>query len=292
MIDRICISINNRCNLACRYCHFHEKGEIEAAEMDVYQILDHVKKYAGGKFKIGFVGNGECFLDWPELKSYIAYLEDSPEISIYTITNGTIELSEDDLVFLEEHGVNVGFSIDGYRELHDKYRCNSFDRAMGNVEHYKQVTGHYPTFNATVGRESLLNAGKVISFFKPFGTRVTFSRMIGRYGISLQEYRDFISLAEKEIPVRRGGMDCTMSTGRSQQLWPSGRSMPGIRYDCTMYGGQCGAGRNNYFFANGKVYYCGNCIDLPPVGDSNMDFEELERISLTFDRNRCYKETL
>ena len=26
MIDRICISINNRCNLACSYCHFHEKG--------------------------------------------------------------------------------------------------------------------------------------------------------------------------------------------------------------------------------------------------------------------------
>ena len=46
MIDRICISINNRCNLACSYCHFHEKGKIEAAEMDVYEILNNVKKYA------------------------------------------------------------------------------------------------------------------------------------------------------------------------------------------------------------------------------------------------------
>lgn len=45
MIDRICISINNRCNLACSYCHFHEKGKIEAAEMDVYEILNNVKKY-------------------------------------------------------------------------------------------------------------------------------------------------------------------------------------------------------------------------------------------------------
>lgn len=275
MIDRICISINNRCNLACSYCHFHEKGDIEAADMDIYEILDHVKEYMEGhagkespekQFKIGFVGNGECFLDWPALKSYIAYLEDTPKIAAYTITNGTIRLPEQDLNFLEEHRVNVGFSIDGYKELHDRYRCNSFHRAMENVAYYRQATGHYPTFNATVGRESLRNAGKVISFFKPFGTKVTFSRMIGRYGISLEEYRAFMDMAKKELPVRRGGTDCTM------------------------YGGLCGAGTNNYFFANGKTYYCGNCIDLPPVGDSGMPLAELERISLTFDRSCCYKE--
>lgn len=268
MINRICISINNRCNLACSYCHFHEKGIMEDAEMDVYEILDNVKRYAKGSFKIGFVGNGECFLDWDRLKSYISYIEDCPNISAYTITNGTVALSDEDWRFLDDHNINVGFSIDGYKELHDKNRCGSFDKAIQNVEEYKRATGHYPTFNATVGEETLNNAEKVISFFKSYGTRVTFSRMIGKYGISLQDYRDFLDRAEKEIPVRRGGLDCTM------------------------YGGQCGAGTNNYFFSNGKVYFCGNCIDLPPVGDSGTSFEELERISLQFDRNYCYKESL
>jgi uncharacterized protein len=268
MIDRICISINNRCNLACKYCHFHEKGIIENAEMNVYEILDNVKKYAKSNFKIGFVGNGECFLDWNKLKSYISYIEDCDNISSYTITNGTVDLADEDWIFLENHRVNVGFSLDGYKELHDKNRCGSFDRVLKNVEAYKRVTGHYPTFNATVGEESIKNADKVIEFFKPFGTRVTFSRMIGKFGISLQEYREFLLQAEKMIPVRRGGLDCTM------------------------YGGQCGAGTNNYFFANGKIYYCGNCIDLPPIGNSNMKFEELEKISLQFDRNYCFKESL
>ena len=268
MINRICISINNRCNLACSYCHFHEKGIMEDAEMDVYEILDNVKRYAKGSFKIGFVGNGECFLDWDRLKSYISYIEDCPNISAYTITNGTVALSDEDWRFLDDHNINVGFSIDGYKELHDKNRCGSFDKAIQNVEEYKRATGHYPTFNATVGEETLNNAEKVISFFKSDGTRVAFSRMIGKYGISLQDYRDFLDRAEKEIPVRRGGLDCTM------------------------YGGQCGAGTNNYFFSNGKVYFCGNCIDLPPVGDSGTPFEELERISLQFDRNYCYKESL
>jgi len=268
MIDRICISINNRCNLNCKYCHFHEKGEIEATDMDVYRILDNVKGYVTKRFKIGLVGNGEGFLDWPLLKLYIRYAEDCPLISIYTITNGTIKLPDSEWIFLEEHKVNVGFSLDGYKELHNLYRRDSFDRVMENVENYKRVTGHYPTFNATVGRESLANAERVVRFFKAFGTRVTFSRMIGKYGITLDEYREFLAAAETEIPVRRGGRDCTM------------------------YGGQCGAGTNNYFFANGKVYYCGNCIDLPPIADSDISFYELEKLHLDFDRNFCYKESI
>ena len=268
MINRICISINNQCNLGCKYCHFHEKGILEDSEMNIYEILDNVKNYAKSDFKIGFVGNGECFLVWDQLKSYISYIENYDNISSYTITNGTVSLTDEDWMFLESHNVNVGFSLDGYKELHNMNRCDSFDKVIKNVEEYKRVTGHYPTFNATVGKESIHNADKVISFFKYYGTRVTFSRMIGKQGISLQEYRDFPSLAEKHISIRRGGLDCTM------------------------YGGQCGAGKNNYFFANGKVYYCGNCIDLPPVGDSSMRFEELEKISLQFDRNYCFKESL
>ncbi len=238
--------------------------------MDVFAILDHVKMYlrGEGRFKIGFVGNGEPFLDWPKLKSFIAYLEDDPHISTYTITNGTILLPESELLFLENHRVNVGFSIDGPKQLHDLYREHSFDRAMRGVEWNKSVTGHYPTFNATVGKETLATPEPVIDFFEKFGTRITFSRMIGRHGIGLDEYRRFLKLAEKRLDIRRGGNDCTM------------------------YGGQCGAGINNFFFANGSVYYCGNCIDCPPIADSGISLFDLEKISLDFDRNRCYKESL
>lgn len=268
MIDRICISLNNRCNLNCSYCHFHEKGTMDDAPMDVLEILRNVKEYAGHSFKIGFVGNGEPLLDFPMLKDCLRFLEDSPLIQVYTITNGTIPLSDEDIRFLEQHRVNVGFSLDGYQELHDQNRCNSFGQVMRNVQKYRDVTGHYPTFNATVGGESLLNRERVISFFEPFGTRVTFSRMIGKHGITLEEYRAFIAEAENRLSVRRGSLDCTM------------------------YGGQCGAGTNNYFFANGKVYYCSNCVDLPPLADSSVSFFELEQISLFFDRRRCYKESL
>lgn len=57
MVDRICISINNHCNLRCRYCHFNENGHIEDYPMDIIKILNNVKLYAHHDFKIGFVGN-------------------------------------------------------------------------------------------------------------------------------------------------------------------------------------------------------------------------------------------
>lgn len=268
MVDRICISINNRCNLKCRYCHFNEKGHMDACPMDIIKILDNVKRYAHHDFKIGFVGNGEPLLDYEKLKEYILCISDNEWIKVYTITNGTIALEDKEWDFLENHQVNVGFSLDGYRELHNRNRCNSFDEVMKNVNAYKDVTGHYPTFNATVGKESIENANQVIHFFERFGTRITFSRMIGQYGIPLDEYRSFVKLAEKNLSVRQGG------------------------FDCTMYSGKCGAGKNNYFFANGKIYLCGNCIDLQPIGDSGTTLYELEKMLLDFDRNFCYKESL
>ena len=268
MIDRICISLSDRCNLNCAYCHFREKKTMDPAPMDALEILRHVKEYAHGPFKIGFVGDGEPFLELDLLKECLRFMEDSPFLQAYTITNGTIPLSAEDIRFLERHSVNVGVSLDGYQTLHDRNRCNSFERVMENVQQYRDVAGHFPTFNATVGPESLRNREAVFSFFEPFGSKVTFSRMIGPHGISLPAYCAFLDEAEKRLPIRRGGLDCTM------------------------YGGQCAAGTNNYFFANGKVYYCGNCVDLPPVADSSVRFSDLERLSLTFDRSRCYKESL
>ena len=146
MVTRICISINNRCNLNCKYCHFHEKSDhIISSDMNVYSILDnvktHIEKYDIPLFKIGFVGNGEPLLDYPKLKEYIVYIGDylkNGVISAYTITNGLL-FDEDILHFFREYNVNVGFSIDGIKEIHDKWRCNSFDTVLKKIELYHKI---------------------------------------------------------------------------------------------------------------------------------------------------------
>lgn len=274
-VDRICISINNKCNLNCAYCHFHEKNNvIKEKEMNIIDILDNVVKYIDknniGIFKIGFVGNGEPLLEYEKLKLYIEYISkyiSEGRISVYCITNGLL-VDEDKLDFFRRNKINLGFSIDGIQAIHDKYRCRTFSKVMDKIKFYHSVMGKYPSMNCTVGKEILEHADETIEFFKKFDNRITFSRMIGRYGISLEEFRVFLKYAEKSLNVRRGG------------------------YDCTMYGGLCGAGMNNFFYSNGYVYLCGNCIDLPPLGTSDIDISELEKISLDFDREFCYKESI
>lgn len=275
MVNRICISINNRCNLACKYCHFHEKKEcIQEDKMDVFEILDNVIQSIENNgikiFKIGFVGNGEPLLDFELLKEYILYISKylkSGRIAAYTISNGLL-LDREMLLFFKDYNVNVGFSIDGIPVIHNKYRCGTHAKVMEKIELYKEVMGYYPSMNCTVGAEIIEHAEETIAFFEQFQNRITFSRMIGKHGIQLDTFNDFLKKASGRLNVRTGG------------------------YDCTMYGGLCGAGMNNFFYANGNVYICGNCIDLPPLGTSGIPLLQLESISFDFDRRKCYKETL
>lgn len=275
MIDRACISINNRCNLNCTYCHFHKPEKaayLTEANIDIFMILDnimhHIDKYGIKVFKLGFVGNGEPLLDYGALQSYIEYISvylADGKIAAYTITNGTL-VTEEMLKFFKIHNVNVGFSIDGIHEIHNKYRCNTHVKVLAAIDLYHKVNGHYPSMNCTVSRDVLERPDESIAFFEPFGSRVTFSRMIGEGGISLDKFHSFINKAKQRLNVRTGG------------------------YDCTMYGGMCGAGINNIFYANGKVYLCGNCVDLPSIADAGSSLDSIDPHIPLFDRNTCYRE--
>ena len=188
-------------------------------------------------------------------------------ISAYTITNGLL-FDEDILHFFREYNVNVGFSIDGIKEIHDKWRCNSFDTVLEKIELYHKIYGVYPSMNCTVGQDVLDKVDETIAFFKQFGSRITFSRMIGTNAISMEDFKKFIEKASKYLDIRTGG------------------------YDCTMYGGKCGAGINNLYYANGKVYICGNCVDLPTKFTVDTPIDEMNFNIQPFDRQFCYKEGL
>lgn len=208
MVTRACISINNRCNLNCTYCHFHEKKDyIQEDNMDVITILDiiasHIEDNDIDLFKLGFVGNGEPMLDYEKLKQYIAHIGDylkSGRIAAYTITNGLL-VDREKLEFFKEYNVNVGFSVDGISAIHDKYRCGTHERVMANIALYKEVNGKYPSMNCTVGKEIIDNPEATIGFFEQFGNRITFSRMIGKQGISLPDFNAFLNKAMERLNV-------------------------------------------------------------------------------------------
>lgn len=132
--------------------------------------------------------------------------------------------------------------------------------------YYADSYGKYPSMNCTVGKEIIDNPEATIGFFEQFGNRITFSRMIGKQGISLPDFNAFLNKAMERLNVRTGG------------------------YDCTMYGGMCGAGMDNIFYANGKIFICGNCIDLPFSMPYDTPLNEVSFDVIDFDRSCCFKE--
>ena len=142
----------------------------------------------------------------------------------------------------------------------------TLQRSAENIALYKEVNGKYPSMNCTVGKEIIDNPEATIEFFEQYGNRITFSRMIGKQGISLPDFNAFLNKAMERLNVRTGG------------------------YDCTMYGGMCGAGMDNIFYANGKIFICGNCIDLPFSMPYDTPLNEVSFDVIDFDRSCCFKE--
>lgn len=52
----------------------------------------------------------------------------------------------------------------------------------------------------------------------------------------------------------------------------------------------CGAGMDNIFYANGKIFICGNCIDLPFSMPYDTPLNEVSFDVIDFDRSCCFKE--
>lgn len=82
-------------------------------------------------------------------------------------TNGTL-ISEEYCEFFKKHNFLIGVSLDGEKPLHDKTRCNSFDKAMGGIELLKK---HSIDFNILSVITSKTDASKLFDFYMRHGFR-------------------------------------------------------------------------------------------------------------------------
>lgn len=128
------------CNLGCKYC-FAGEGEYSSSEIkpkfippSVYEkTLDlMIAKYPQGLEFISFFG-GEPLLDFKNIRETVLMTEEKfrragiavPRICIST--NGIL-FREQVLQFVKEHGIQMGLSLDGPKELNDAGRiCKGSD---------------------------------------------------------------------------------------------------------------------------------------------------------------------
>jgi len=201
-------------------------------------------------------------------------------------TNGTL-LSDEWCAFLRKHNFLVGVSIDGPKEIHDRYRKDrkgkgSFDRAMTGL---KLLQKHGVEYNvlAVVARETARAPFEVYNFFEGEGIEfVQFSPVVERLsgpegrrmGLKLAgpaplnkateeveaapwsvipgEYGDFL-IAIYEKWVRRDvGRVFIMNFEWALNAW-IGNPSP-----VCVHAGQCG--RSLVIEHSGDVYACDHCV--------------------------------
>jgi uncharacterized protein len=129
------LNVTNQCNLACTYCYEYGEDKIVdtahgkqakfMAEETARQSVEFLLRESGRIAHLTFFG-GETLLNFPVLRSTIAYArrraaEAGKEIDFSLTTNATL-LRPDIIEFLAENRVGVTISIDGPRELQDKFR--------------------------------------------------------------------------------------------------------------------------------------------------------------------------
>lgn len=183
------------CNLNCEYCFYLEKKALFGAGAD-YRMLDEVlaafiRSYieAQPTPEVEFVWQGgEPTLLGIDFFNRVVKLQ-RPFLSRKTIqnsiqTNGTL-LTDRWCSFLKKHGFMVGISLDGPKEVHDRYRRDrkgngTFDRVMRGV---KLLQEHGVDYNvlACVARETAKKPLDVYRFLRGQGVEfIQFTPIVER----------------------------------------------------------------------------------------------------------------
>jgi uncharacterized protein len=175
--------IGPACNLDCAYCFYLEKQALYGAGEDYHMpdvvlaafIRDYVEAQPTPVVEFVWQG-GEPTLLGVEFFKRVVELQ-RPFAREKTITNslqtnGTL-LDDTWCRFLKQHRFMVGISLDGPREIHDRYRRDrhgqgSFDAVLHGLKLLQQHGVEYNVM-ASVGRKTAHYPLEVYRFFKEAG---------------------------------------------------------------------------------------------------------------------------
>ena len=164
VVKALCLHIAHDCNLACQYC-FAEEGEYHGRRaMMSYEVgkkaLDFLIANSGKRknLEVDFFG-GEPLMNWDvvvELVKYARSVEKKYNKNFrFTLTTNGVLLDEDKFEFINKEMSNVVLSLDGRKEIHDRYRVDyagngswekivpkfqKFVEARGGKEYYMRGT--------------------------------------------------------------------------------------------------------------------------------------------------------
>ena len=133
--NSVTLNVTNNCNLDCVYCFEKEKTPAMMPPEIAIEAIDKMYNKLEGReaFTINFFG-GEPLLNWKTIKAVIDHCNEKNYVVRYGITTNLTILTDEMLDYFDDVNMPLLVSIDGIKEVHDRNRCNSYDRVIANFK--------------------------------------------------------------------------------------------------------------------------------------------------------------
>ena len=144
VIKALCIHIAHTCNLNCEYCFasqgkYHGDRAVMSFEVGK-RALDFLIENSGSRknLEVDFFG-GEPLMNFEVVKQMVAYArsieKEKGKNFRFTLTTNGLLIDDDVIEFANKEMSNVVLSLDGRKEIHDKFRVDyagngSFDKIV------------------------------------------------------------------------------------------------------------------------------------------------------------------
>ena len=133
VVKALCLHVAHTCNLNCSYCFasqgkYHGDRAVMSFEVGK-QALDFLVANSGSRrnLEVDFFG-GEPLMNFQVVKDLVAYArsieKDKGKNFRFTLTTNGILIDDDVIDFANREMSNVVLSLDGRKEIHDRYRVD------------------------------------------------------------------------------------------------------------------------------------------------------------------------
>ncbi len=154
-IKALCLHVAHTCNLNCSYCFasqgkYHGDRALMSFEVGK-QALDFLVAHSGKRrnLEVDFFG-GEPLMNWDVVKQLVAYARSIEKKAgknfRFTLTTNGVLVDDEVIEFANKEMHNVVMSIDGRKEVHDRFRVNyagqgSYDTIIPKFQKFAKARG-------------------------------------------------------------------------------------------------------------------------------------------------------
>ncbi len=156
VVKALCIHIAHTCNLNCEYCfasqgNYHGDRALMSFETGK-RALDFLVENSGSRknLEVDFFG-GEPLMNFDVVKEMVKYArsieKEKGKNFRFTLTTNGVLIDDDVIEFSNKEMSNIVLSLDGRKEVHDRYRVDyagngSFDKIVPKFQKFVKARGN------------------------------------------------------------------------------------------------------------------------------------------------------